>query len=169
MRDDKKILINNKIRARRVTVISSEGSRLGEFLTADAISLAQEEGLDLVQVSDDERPICKIMDYGKHLYEQKKKARKSKAASAVVKTKEIRLRPKTDENDILTLVNKARRFLEKGNRVKVTVKFRGREAAHLDIVREQCLNVFERLKDISKIDDQPKRNGRQMSMLLSPL
>jgi translation initiation factor IF-3 len=169
LKDRKKTLVNKEIRANRVIVINPDGEKMGEFLTRDAINLASEQGLDLVQVSHDDRPTCKMMDYGKFLYDQKKKAKKSKAASASVKTKEIRLRPKTEENDVQTLVNRARKFLEKGYKVKVTVRYKGREGAHLDLVREQCLNVYERLKDVSKIDDQPKKLGRQFSMTLAPL
>lgn len=175
MKNDK-TLVNNKIRSQRVLVISHEGKRLGEFLVRDAIEIAKDEGLDLVQVGSGVTPTCKVMDYGKFLYNQKKKKQKEKRSSSTVKVKEIRLRPNTELNDMLTLMTKAKSFLEKGNKVKVTVKTRGRGMSHLDLLEKMCYRMYSmehpeewKLENISVIELKPARSGNnQFSMLLMP-
>jgi translation initiation factor IF-3 len=162
---DDTILKNSQIKARRVILIDSEGTKLGEFLRNDAIDMAKIEGLDLVQVGgQDDRPTCRMVDYGKLLYDRKKR---QKGGSAQVKVKELKFGPNTDEHDMLVRTGRARQFLGRGDKVKVTVRFRGREAAHVDIVRAKCLSFAEGLDDIAVIDQPPRLNGRQMMMLLS--
>jgi translation initiation factor IF-3 len=172
------MLANNQIRASRVLVITTDGRKLGEFLLEDAIGIATEQGLDLVQVSNggDSSPVCKVMDLGKHLYEQKKKQKKAKASSTNVKVKEIRLRTTTDGNDVNTLIGKAKKFLEKGDKVKITVKFRGRESAHVNLIKEKCMYVYTKehpdkwkLEDLAQVETGPATSGRgQISMIISP-
>lgn len=167
MKEEQKVRVNRDIRARRVVLIASDGRRLGEFLTSDAINLASEEGMDLVEVGGgDDIPTCKIMDYGKHLYELKKRHKKSK--SATISVKEVRFKPTTDENDLNILVKRAEKFLEKGDKVKVVVKFRGREGRHLDLVRKKCLDFCSRLSDIGDVESPPALSGPQMSAVLAP-
>ncbi len=158
------ILRNEQIRASRVVLIGDDGARVGEFLKGDAIAMAEEQGLDLIQVSGESvTPICKLMDYGKLLYEKKKRQKNS---STQVKVKEIKFGPNTDAHDMAVRHGRAKKFLEQGNRVKVTVRFRGREFSHVDIVKDKCLAFANELKDIAEISQQPQLKGRQMIMLL---
>jgi translation initiation factor IF-3 len=153
-----------------VLVIDEEGKKLGEFLTEDAIRLAEERGLDLIEVAPDGRPpVCRIQDYGKLKYERKKKEAQARKNQVQVQIKEVKLRPKTDEHDIAVKVRHARRFLEEGNKVKVTIRFRGRELAHRDIGAQQCLRMAKECEDLSAIEAHPRMDGRQMFMILAPL
>lgn len=162
----KKQRINQYIKARRVMVISETGDKLGEFLTQDAIALASDRGLDLVEVSSsDEKTICKIMDWGKHQYQKSKQNRKQKQSQT--KTKELGIKPKTDKHDIEVVERKARKFLEQGHRVKIAVEFRGREHVHHDIGADKCKAIAENLSDIADIEEQPKMSGRKMFMILA--
>ncbi len=162
--------INRRIRVPRVLLIDEDGKRLGEFLTDDALRLAQERGLDLVEMAPDARPpVCRIVDYGKLKYERKKRDAVARRNQVQVQLKEVKLRPKTDQHDMEFKVRHARRFLEEGNKVKVTVRFRGREMAHRDIGAEQCLEVAEHCKDLGVIESRPRMEGRQMFMILAPL
>jgi translation initiation factor IF-3 len=159
--------INNQIRAKRVILIDETGIKLGEFMKSDAISTARDRGFDLVQVGGpDNKPICKMMDYGKYQYDKKKKMKKN--PSATIKVKEINLRPNTDEHDYQVRLKQAEKFLSQGNKVKLTVKFKGREGAHLDIVRERCLEFANELREISDIESNPARSGRGIMMILAP-
>jgi len=158
-----KLNTNYRIKARRVILIDDEGTRRGEFLRDDAINLAKDKELDLVEVTPNkEVPICKMMDYGKHLYKQKK----TKKKIAEVKTKEVKVRPLTDIHDLEVKKKNARKFITQGHRVKVTMRFKGREHAHHDIGAKKCLEIAEALSDIATIDSQPKLTGRDMSMML---
>ncbi len=159
-----KLSINREIQASRVVVIGSDGAKLGEFLKEDAVKLAEKENLDLVMVSEGDKPICRIMDYGKFLYDQKKKAKQN--SSHNIETKEIKLGYQTEEDHINIKTNQARKFLERGDKVKVTVQFVGREIAHLDLIRKKCLGVYDALKDIADMESPPKMSGRQMNMIL---
>lgn len=162
--------VNYRIRVPRVLVIDEEGKKLGEFMTDDAIRLAEERGLDLIEVAPDGRPpVCKIQDYGKLKYERKKKEAQNRKNQVQVQIKEVKLRPKTDEHDIGVKVRHARRFLEEGNKVKVTIRFRGRELAHRDIGAQQCLRMAKECEDLSAIEAHPRMDGRQMFMILAPL
>jgi translation initiation factor IF-3 len=152
-----------------VLVIDEEGKKLGEFLTEDAIRLAEERGLDLIEVAPDGRPpVCRIQDFGQLKYERKKRASAARKNQAQVQLKEIKLRPKTDEHDMDVKVRHARRFLEEGNKVKVTVRFRGRELAHRDIGASQCLAVAKECEEVGTIESHPRMDGRQMFMILAP-
>ena len=167
--DDNEPRVNDRIRVPRVLVIDEEGNRLGEFLTRDAIQLAADRGLDLVEVAPNGRPpVCRITDFGKLKYDRKKKAAAARRNQVQVQLKEVKLRPKTDDHDLAVKVGHARRFLESGNKVKVTVRFRGRELAHRDIGVDQCLRVFEAVKELSAIESRPRMEGRQMFMILAP-
>lgn len=162
--------VNHRIRVPRVLVIDEEGNKLGEFLTRDAVQLAQDRGLDLIEVAPNARPpVCRIQDYGKLKYERKKRAAVARKNQVQVQIKEVKLRPKTDEHDIAVKVRHARRFLEDGNKVKVTIRFRGREHAHRDIGTQQCLRMAQECEDLGTIESPPRMDGRQMFMILAPL
>ena len=154
----------------RVLVIDEAGTRLGEFLTEDAIRLAEERGLDLVEVAPRARPpVCRIADYGRMKYDKKKREAAARKNQVQVQLKEVKLRPKTDDHDIAVKVRHVRSFLEEGNKVRVTVRFRGREIAHRDIGAKQCLRVAEHVKDLGTIESHPRMDGRQMFMVLAPI
>lgn len=151
-------------------VIDEEGRKLGEFMTQDAIQLARDRGLDLVEVALNGRPpVCKITDFGKLKYDKKKRETAARKNQHQVQIKEVKVRPKTDEHDMNVKIRAARSFLEEGNKVKVTVRFRGREHAHRDIGAEQCLRVADEVKDLGVIEAPPRMEGRQMFMILAPV
>lgn len=161
--------VNGRIRSPRVLVIDEVGNKLGEFLTEDAVRLANERGLDLIEVAPNGRPpVCKIADYGQLKYDRKKRAAAARKNQVQVQTKEVKVRPKTDEHDMGVKVRHARRFLEAGDKVKVTVRFRGRELAHRDIGAQQCLRVAKECEDLGSIESHPRMDGRQMFMILQP-
>jgi translation initiation factor IF-3 len=167
--DKDELRVNDRIRVPRVLVIDEEGNKLGEFLTEDAVALAIERGLDLIEVSPNAAPpVCKVGDYGQLKYERKKRAAVARKNQVQVQIKEVKVRPKTDDHDMDVKVRHARRFLEEGNKVKVTVRFRGRELAHRDIGQLQCLRVAKACEDLGIIESQPRMDGRQMFMLLVP-
>ncbi|MFT4624942.1 MAG: translation initiation factor IF-3 [Myxococcota bacterium] len=162
--------VNRTIRVPRVVLIDEEGKRLGEFLTKDAQTLADQKGLDLVEVSPNARPpVCKIADFGKLKYSQKKRAATAKRKQHQSQMKELKVRPKTDEHDLAVKIGRARSFLERGDKVKITVFFRGREHAHRDIGAQQCMRFAEALTDVAKIENRPHMNGRRMHMVLAPV
>ena len=157
--------MNERIRVREVRVIGADGEQLGVMTPEDAIVLAREGGLDLVEVAANSRPpVCRIMDYGKFKYEQKKKNSSKKSHSATLK--EVKLRPGTDQHDLNFKLNNARKFLMEGDKVKVTVMFRGREMVHTYRGREQLNAVLEQLGPIAKLESSPRMEGRFMSMIL---
>ena len=159
--------INEKIRVPSIRVIGPEGEQLGVLATADALEEANRVNLDLVEVAPKERPpVCRIMDYGKYKYQQKK--RQHKGHSHQTKMKEIRVRPKTGDHDINVKVNKAREFLGHKDKVTVTVNFRGREMAHIEEGRRVIEGIIAQLEDISKLESPPRQFGRRMSCTLSP-
>ena len=160
---------NDMIRAREVRVIGAEGEQLGILQRSEAIAMAQEVGCDLVEVSSNsEPPVCRIMDYGKFKYEQQKKKQDAKKRQAVVQVKEIKVRPKTDEHDYETKVKHIRRFLEDGDRCKVTVFFRGREIGHKDRGLDILERIVKDLEEVAKVDQEPRAEGRTLQMLLVP-
>ncbi len=160
---------NEMIRAREVRVIDAEGNQLGILSRNDAITQAKEAGMDLVEVASNvEPPVCRIMDYGKFKYEQQKKKQEAKKRQTVVQIKEIKVRPKTDDHDYETKVRHIRRFLEAGDRCKVTVFFRGREIVHKDRGLSILERVVQDLADIAKVDQEPRAEGRTLQMLLIP-
>jgi translation initiation factor IF-3 len=161
--------INRRIRVPRVLVIDEAGNKLGEFMTEDAVRLAEERGLDLVEVAPTARPpVCRVTDFGKMKYEKKKREQEARRNQVQVVLKEIKLRPKTEEHDLGVKTRAARSFLEEGNKVKFTVRFRGRELAHREIGNEQCMVLAEALKDCGAIETPPRMDGRQMFMVMAP-
>lgn len=159
--------VNSGIRARRVLVVDEEGNRLGEFLTEDAVELAKTRGLDLVLVAANASPpVARIADWGKMKYERKKKAQASTSRES--KMKELKVRPKTDDHDMSVKIKRAHRFLSRGDRVKVSVWFRGREHAHHEIGAEQCYRIAEAVDDVASIETAPRMEGRRMHMVLAP-
>ncbi len=161
---------NEQIRAREVRVIGPEGEQLGILARNDAIAAAKEHGFDLVEVAATaDPPVCRIMDYGKFKYETQKKKQEAKKRQTIVQIKEIKVRPKTDDHDYETKVRHIRRFLEDGDRVKVTVFFRGREIVHKDRGLAILERVVEDTKDLGKMEQEPRAEGRTLQMLLSPL
>ena len=161
--------VNNRIRVTRVLVIDEQGRKLGEFMTEDAIRLARDRGLDLIEVAPNARPpVCKLGDFGRIKYEQQKKEREAKKKQSSIQVKEVKLRPKTDEHDFNVKTKHARRFLEDGNKVKVTVRFRGREMAHRDIGELRCREVADAVADVGQVETRPSMEGRQMFMILAP-
>ncbi len=160
---------NELIHAREVRVIGMDGEQLGIMSRNDAIAAAREEGCDLVEVSSNsEPPVCRIMDYGKFKYEQQKKRQDAKKRQAVVQVKEIKVRPKTDDHDYETKVRHVRRFLEDGDRCKVTVFFRGREIVHKDRGMDILDRFVKDLEDVARVDQEPRAEGRTLQMLLVP-
>lgn len=160
--------INYKITARRVLVIDENGKKLGEFLRNDAIRMAEDRSLDLVKVSESRVPTCKIMDYGKHVYNQKKRAKASKASSSRVKTKEVKISPRIADGDMSVRVANARKFLGQGNNVKVTMRFKGADMRHINIGRQRCNDLIDAVEDVANVEQRPKMNGRNMFFLLVP-
>lgn len=162
--------INGEISARTCRLIGVDGSQLGLFGVRDALRIAEEQNMDLVEIAPNaEPPVCKVMDYSKYKYDQARKAKQARKNQAKIEVKEMKFRPKIDKGDYETKKNHVLRFLKKGARVKVTIMFRGREMAH----PEQGLMVLEKLADELKpfatVDSQPKMEGRNMHMLLSPI
>ena len=157
--------MNERIRVREVRVIGADGEQLGVMPPEAALDIAREDGLDLVEVAANSRPpVCRIMDYGKFKYEQKKKGANKKTQSASLK--EVKLRPGTDQHDLNFKLGNARKFLMAGDKVKVTVMFRGREMVHTYRGREQLKTVIEQLGPIAKVESTPRMEGRFMSMIL---
>lgn len=161
---------NEQIRAREVRLIGAEGEQLGIISRNDAIALAKEKGLDLVEVAATaDPPVCRVMDYGKYKYEQQKKKQEAKKRQTVVQIKEIKVRPKTDEHDYQTKLKHVRRFLEEGDRCKVTVFFRGREIVHKDRGLTILDRFVEETKDIARLDQEARAEGRTLQMMLAPI
>ncbi len=163
------IRVNHRIRVPEVRVIDADGSMLGVLQTHEALRKAQERGLDLVEVNPKaEPPVCKILDFGKYKYEEKKKQAQARRNQSVVEIKEIKLRPKTDDHDIAFKVKNARRFLEAGHKVKFTVRFRGREITHPEKAHEQLDIILKELDDVSNIETRPMMEARAMSLIVAP-
>jgi translation initiation factor IF-3 len=159
--------INERIREPQIRVIGSDGEQLGVMTAEDALARAVDEGLDLVEVAPGSAPpVCRIMDYGRYKYEQKKKAGKGKGHAASLK--EIKLRPRTDDHDLVTKLKKVRRFLMEGDKVKVTVMYRGREMVHRQLGRQQLDRVTEMLGPVATVENPPRMEGRFLSMILVP-
>lgn len=159
--------INYQIKVKEVRVISSDGEQLGILDTREAIRKAEDLGFDLVEVAPTAKPpVCRIMDFGKYKYELAKKAHESKKHQSVIVVKEIKLRPRTDEHDIQFKMNNIKRFLEDGNKVKVTIMFRGREVAHTTYGKAVLDRIVNDLQNEAVIEQQPRMEGRNMSMLL---
>ncbi|MBU0483395.1 MAG: translation initiation factor IF-3 [Proteobacteria bacterium] len=162
--------VNEEIRCESIRVIDDEGEQLGVMTVAEAQSKADAAGYDLVEVSPTATPpVCRIMDYGKFRYEQRKKQQEAKKKQTVVEIKEIKLRPKTEKHDLDFKIKNIRKFLENKNKVKVTLRFRGREIAYANTLGMEVLNkVAEALNDVAIILQEPKMEGRQMAMFVGP-
>ena len=161
--------INEEIRDKELRVIGANGDQLGIMSSADALALAEEKELDLVKIAPNAvPPVCKIMDYGKFRFEQLKKEKEAKKNQRVVEVKEIRMSPSIDTNDLNTKVKNAMKFLKDGNRVKVTVRFRGREMAHTSLGEVLLKQFGESCAEVATVEKGAKLEGRNMSMFLSP-
>ncbi len=163
------VRVNERIRIREVRLIDEDGSQLGVVPTRDALEIAREKGLDLVEVQPNAvPPVCRLMDYGRFRYEESRRERESRRKAKGATLKEVRMAPKIDDHDIQTKARQAQRFLESGDKVKISVLFRGREMLHQDIGRNLLMQLVQQLSDISTVDQDPRMEGRSMSVLLSP-
>jgi len=160
---------NNRIHAREVQVINSDGKNLGVVDTQEAIGLAKEQGLDLIEISPKANPpVCKIVDMGKYRYELQKKANKAKKKQKVVNLKEIKLRPGTEIHDYNFKLKNSLRFLQKGDKVKFTVRFKGREMQHTNLGKELMERIKKDIMEVGKVESEPRLEGRQMVMIIQP-
>ena len=161
---------NDQIRVREVRLIGEDGEQLGIVERNEALQMARDAGMDLVEVAAAAvPPVCRIMDYGRFKYETQKKKQEAKKRQTVIQIKEIKLRPKTDEHDYQTKLNHIRRFIEEGDRCKVTIFFRGREIVHKDRGQTMLDRVVEDTKDIAKVEQEARAEGRTLHMMLTPL
>ena len=162
------LFINEQIRDKEVRVIGEDGEQLGIMSSKEALKLAEEAGVDLVKIAPTAKPpVCKIVDYGKFKYEQTRKEKEAKTKQKTVEIKELRLSPNIDTNDLNTKINAARKFIGKGDRVKITLRFRGREMAHMNNSKHILDDFAEALSDIAVVDKAPKVEGRSMTMFLA--
>ena len=161
-------MINEQIRDKEVRVIEEEGQQLGVMSPKDAMKLAREAEVDLVKIAPSAKPpVCKLVDYGKYKYELVRKEKEAKKKQRTIEVKEVRLSPNIDVNDLNTKCNSARKFIEKGDKVKVSLRFRGREMAHIDSSKHILEDFAEKLSDIAVVDKAPKLEGRSMTMFLT--
>lgn len=161
--------MNRRIRAPEVRLIDADGAQLGVYITSKALELAENQGLDLVEVSPNAKPpVCKIMDYGKYKYQQTKKLKESRKHQAVVILKEVKFRPNTDDHDLDFKIRNIQRFLEEGHKVKATVVFRGREMSYREGGKKVLEFVLDQTKEKAALEIPPKMEGRQMMMILTP-
>ena len=161
---------NNRINSPEVQVINSKGENLGILNTNEAISMAKEEGLDLIEIAPNAKPpVCKIIDMGKFKYDAQKKANKAKKKQKIVLLKEIKLRPVTEVHDYDFKVKNAKKFISKGDKVKFTIRFKGRELQHSHLGNELMNKIKEDMRDIGKVELHPKFDGKQMIMVIQPL
>ena len=161
---------NYKIRALEVQVISSDGKNLGVLSTKEAIEIAKKEDLDLIEISPNANPpVCKIIDIGKYKYDLQKKANKAKKKQRIINLKEIKLRPVTEIHDYNFKIKNAQRFLEKGDKVKFTVRFKGREMQHTNLGNELMDRIINDTKNVGKVEIYPKLEGKQIIMIIQPV
>ena len=161
-------MINEQIRDKEIRLIGENGEQLGIMSARDAMKMAKEAELDLVKIAPAAKPpVCKIIDYGKYRYEQARKEKEAKKKQKTIEVKEVRLSPNIDVNDLNTKVGAARKFIEKGNKVKVTLRFRGREMADMQSSKHILDDFAEQLKDVASVDKPPKIEGRNMTMFLT--
>ncbi|MFH1625946.1 MAG: translation initiation factor IF-3 [Pseudomonadota bacterium] len=168
-REIKEALINEKIRSPQVRVISSEGNQLGIMPLKEALGIAREEDLDLVEVAPNSNPpVCRIMDYGKFKYKQSKKVHDAKKSQTTFQVKEVRVRANTEEHDLQFKLRSIKRFLETGNKAKISVIFRGREISHREMGAQMLDRIAEQVKDIGVVEQRPKLEGRNMAIIIAP-
>ncbi len=161
-------MINEQIRDKEVRLIGPDGEQIGIMSARDAMARATEVGLDLVKIAPNAKPpVCKIIDYGKYKYEMSRKEKEAKKKQKTIEIKEVRLSPNIDDNDMKTKANAARKFIAKGDRVKVTLRFRGREMAHMNASKHVLDDFAAYLEDVAVVDKQPKVEGRNMIMFLT--
>jgi len=161
---------NEKIRAQEVQVINSQGENLGTLPTKEAINIAREEGLDLIEISPNANPpVCKIIDIGKYRYDLQKKSNKARKKQKIMNLKEIKLRPVTEIHDYNFKIKNAQRFLEKGDKVKFTVKFKGREMQHTELGNKLMERIINDTASLGKVEVEPKFEGKQIIMIIQPL
>jgi translation initiation factor IF-3 len=161
--------INNRIDSREVRLIAADGANVGVVPTRQALTMAEEAGLDLVEISPDAKPpVAKILDYGKFKFQEQKRQAEARKKQRVIEIKEIKLRPMIDDHDFGVKMKSARRFFEEGDKVKVTLRFRGREMDHQDLGYKLLLRVKSDMADMAKVELEPKPEGRQIIMILAP-
>ncbi|MBC6474578.1 MAG: translation initiation factor IF-3 [Hormoscilla sp. GM102CHS1] len=161
--------INERIRFPKIRVIDTDGGQLGVMTPREALQMADQKDLDLVLVSDKaDPPVCRIIDYGKYKFEQEKKAREAKKKQHQADVKEVKMRYKIDEHDYQVRVNSAQRFLKAGDKVKATITFRGREIQHSNLAEELLKRMAKDLEEVAEVQQEPKKEGRNMMMMLSP-
>ena len=166
-----KTRVNNEIRCPAVLLIDMEGKQLGAMSPQEAMRLAGEQGLDLVEVAPNANPpVCRIMDYGKFKYQQRKKAQETrkKKVHSITTIKEIKLRPRTEEHDLFFKIRNLKKFLANRNKIKISLQFRGREIAHLDLGEKMMARIVEEIKDLGVVEQRPKLEGRFMTMVVTP-
>jgi len=160
--------LNEQIRDKEIRLVGEDGEQLGIMSAKDALKMAKEANLDLVKIAPTAKPpVCKIVDYGKYRYEQARREKEAKKKQKVTEVKEIHLSPNIDVNDLTTKANQARKFVEKGNKVKVALRFRGREMAHMATGKEVLDTFFEKLSDVAVVEKPAKLEGRSMIMVLA--
>ena len=161
-------MLNEQIRDKEIRLVGEDGEQLGIMSAKDALKMAKEAGLDLVKIAPTAKPpVCKIVDYGKYRYEQARREKEAKKKQKVTEVKEIHLSPNIDVNDLATKANQSRKFLEKGNKVKVALRFRGREMAHMATGKEVLDTFFEKVSDVAVFEKPAKLEGRSMIMVLA--
>ena len=161
--------INEMINSRSVRCIDPDGEQLGILSIDEAMNKAEELGLDLVELQPNaDPPVCKILDYGKHKYQAQKRANEARKKQKIIEVKEIKLRPNIDQHDYQVKMKAVRKFIDGGDKVKITLRFRGREMAHVEIGTDLLSRVQEDIDDFAKIESMPKMEGRQMTMILAP-
>ena len=162
--------VNDRIRAPEIRLIGAEGENVGVVTPSRALAMAEDAGLDLVEISPNASPpVCKIMDFGKFKYEQQKRESEARKKQKTIEVKEVKFRPNTDTHDYDVKMRNVFKFLENGDKVKVTLRFRGREMAHQELGRDLLLRVAEDTKEHGKVENMPKMEGRQMIMMIGPL
>ncbi len=170
MRRTPRTRINEQIRAPKIRVVDETGQQLGIMTPSEALRLARERDLDLVEVAPKaDPPVCRLIDYGKYQYEQTKRERQARKAQKQVEIKEIRLRPKTSEHDTEVRIRQARKFLESGAKVKVRLRFRGREIQHPDVAQKIMSDFAKSLSDVGEVEIRPNMEGRSLLMILAPI
>ena len=168
-REKDTVQLNEQIRDKELRIVSADGEQLGIMSARDAQKIADDRGLDLVKIAPQAKPpVCKIMDYGKYRFEQAKREKEARRNQHVIEVKEIRMSPGIGENDFNTKLKNGQKFLQGGDRLKVTIRFRGREMAHTNIGEQLLRDFAAKCADIANLDKQPKLEGRNMSMFLSP-
>lgn len=160
--------MNEEIRAKEIRVVSVEGEQLGIMSVKDALRLAQEKELDLVEVAPNAKPpVCRIMDYGKYRYEQSKREREARKKQRIIEIKEIRMTPKIETHDFQVKVKAAQKFLKDGDKVKAIIRFRGREIVHAELGKNLLMQLYENVSDLAVLEREPKIEGKNMIMILS--